>query len=148
MRWSWFDFEADTPHLEIPAELYKSQRAHVVPLSSEAQKLVADLPRFRGDHVLTTTHGHRPISGYSKMKKRLDAEIAKKAEIDPWVLHDLRRTVYSQLTGRCKVSEFVADRVLGHALPGLQRIYNQYRYLDEKAEALERWSQELTTIVG
>jgi integrase len=148
MRWSWFDLEADTPHFEIPAEHYKSERAHVVPLSSKAQAVIAELPRFRGDYVLTTTHGRRPISGYSKMKKRLDDEIAKSAIIDPWCLHDLRRTVYTHLTGRCKVSEVIADRVLGHAMPGLQRVYNQYRYFDEKAEALEGWANDLTTMIG
>jgi integrase len=148
MRWSWFNLEADTPHFEVPAEVYKSERPHVVPLSSKALALVRELPRFRGDFVLTTTAGRRPISGYSKMKVRLDREIAKSAKIDPWCLHDLRRTVYTHLTGRCKVPEFIADRVLGHAMPGLQRVYNHYRYLDEKAEALEGWSKDLTAIVG
>ena len=149
MRWSWFDLEADTPHFEIPAEHYKSERAHVVPLSTKALALVKDLPRFRGgDYVLTTTHGRRPISGYSKMKRRLDATILRSGKIDPWCLHDLRRTVYTHLTGQCKVSEFIADRVLGHAMPGLQRVYNQYRYLDEKAAALETWANDLTTILG
>ena len=148
MRWSWFDLEADTPHFEVPAEVYKSERPHVVPLSSKALALVRELPRFRGDFVLTTTAGRRPVSGYSKMKVRLDREIAKSAKIDPWCLHDLRRTVYTHLTGRCKVPEFIADRVLGHAMPGLQRVYNHYRYLDEKAEALEGWSKDLTAIVG
>jgi hypothetical protein len=46
------------------------------------------------------------------------------------------------------VSQFIANRVLGHSLHGLERIYDRNSYLDEKAEALEAWGDYLRRVVG
>lgn len=42
------------------------------------------------------------------------------------------------------MSEVAAELVLGHALKGLQARYKVYGFTQEKREALERWTQELT----
>ncbi len=60
-------------------------------------------------------------------------------------LHDLRRTVRTRLPG-LGVSPDVAERVLGHALPGMRRVYDQYHYLPQTRRALEAWSAELDRI--
>jgi hypothetical protein len=36
------------------------------------------------------------------------------------------------------VSSDVAERVLGHVIPGVRGVYDRYEYLDEKRDALER----------
>ncbi len=138
----WSEIDLDKAEWTIPAERSKSQRAHIVPLSKPAVQIIEALPRYLGGpYVLTTTGGTRPVSGFSKMKARLD----KAAKISDWRLHDLRRTGRSEMA-RLKVDDVVAERVLNHVPRGLAKVYNQYQYLDEKREALNLWARELLKI--
>ena len=41
----------------------------------------------------------------------------------------------------------IAERVIGHAMPQLERTYNVFAYQEEKRAALERWAQHLTIVV-
>ena len=45
---------------------------------------------------------------------------------------------------RAGVVSDVAERVLGHAMPGVRGVYDRHAYLEEKRDALER----LATLVG
>jgi integrase len=77
--------------------------------------------------------GGKQISGWSKYKAQLD----KASGVSNWVLHDLRRTSRSLMT-RAGISSEVAERVLGHAIPGVEGVYNRHAYFNEKAETLRR----------
>jgi hypothetical protein len=70
----------------------------------------------------------------------------KKIELAPWVNHDIRRTVRSNLS-RLRISEETREAVLAHARPGLAAVYDHHDYLDEKREALELWAARLRSIV-
>jgi len=52
-----------------------------------------------------------------------------------WHLHDLRRTARS-LISRAGVRPDIAERVLGHAIKGVEATYDRYSYFEEKAHAL------------
>jgi integrase len=65
----------------------------------------------------------------------------------PWVVHDLRRTARS-LMSRVNVRPDIAERVLGHAIPGVEGIYDRHHYDDQKAEAVERLAGLLETIIN
>jgi integrase len=71
------------------------------------------------------------FSGYSKSKARLD----KKTGVKGWTLHDLRRTART-LMERAGVGERHAEQVLGHAISGVEAVYNRHAYLEEKRHAL------------
>ena len=60
-----------------------------------------------------------------------------------WVTHDLRRTARS-LMSRAGVRPDIAERVLGHAIPGVEGVYDRHSYNAEKADALEK----LATLVA
>ena len=127
----------------IPASRTKSDRVNVVPLSDTAAAILTELPRFvGGDFVFTTTAGRRPVSGFSKAKARID----KQVNIEHWRIHDLRRTVRTELA-RMGVPEIVSERVIGHGPRGLVGVYNRHEYLAEKRDALDRWARELHSIV-
>jgi hypothetical protein len=66
--------------------------------------------------------------------------------LEPFKVHDLRRVVRSHLSA-LEVPDHVAEMCLGHGRRGLQRIYDQHKYLDEQAAALERWAERLRSIV-
>jgi integrase len=143
----WKEFDLGKKVWTIPKERFKSDSPHIVPLSDAALAVLDTLPRFNsGDFLFSSTHGRKPVSGFSNGKERLDALIAKETAIEPWVFHDLRRTVRTRLS-ELRVPEPVAEMVIGHARKGLARVYDQHRYIDEMREALDAWSARLRDIV-
>ena len=141
MRWAEINLEKR--ELTISAGRTKSDREQIVPLSDMAVAILNELPRFAGgDFVFTTTAGRRPISGFARAKARLDKRVC----IAHWRLHDLRRTVRTELA-RLGVPEIVSERVIGHGPRGLVAIYNMHQYTTEKRDALDRWARELHDIV-
>ena len=146
-RWGEFDLAAR--RWTIPAHRMKAAAAHVVPLSGLAIEVLQGLPRFaRADCLFTTTDGAKSVDGFSKAKERLDRAIATElgAAPPPFVLHDIRRTVRTRLSG-LNVSSDVAELVIAHTRPGLRRVYDLHSFEDEKLRALERWADRLAVIV-
>ncbi len=95
------------------------------------------------DSVLSfDRRGDNPVSGFSIAKKRLD----RFSDVTSWRLHDLRRTAGTNMA-RLKVADSTVSRVLNHAEVGVTRIYRRYGYLDEKREALDRWSKRLEVML-
>ena len=70
----------------VPGGRTKNHRVHVVPLPPLARDIIKPVDAH-GDLVFTT-NGRTSVSGFSKMKSRLDAKL----KIAPWRIHDLRRT--------------------------------------------------------
>jgi integrase len=143
-RWDWID--ADMTRLEIPAEHYKSERPHVVPLSRQAREIVRSIPRLHcGPYLMTTNGGRSPVSGFSKAKEQLDGKVATvgTAAVAPFVVHDLRRTMATQME-RLGVEPHIIEACLGHALKGIERVYRHFTYYDQKAAALQKWADEVT----
>ncbi len=143
-RWT----RLDKREWAIPASRSKSKREHIVPLPAAAVEILESLPRFTdGDYVFTTTGGRRPVSGFSKAKVRTDQMLlAQSTGIEGWRVHDLRRTCRTGMA-RLGVPEIVSERVLNHLPQGLGKIYNVHEYLDEKRDALDRWTQEVGNII-
>ena len=142
-RREWIDGAFE--RLEIPAEHYKSDRPHVVPLSRQVREIVRAIPRLSdGPYLLSTDGGRSPISGFSKAKNKLDETIeASSGAVAPFVVHDLRRTMATQMQ-RLAVEPHVIEACLGHALKGIERVYRQFTYYDQKAAALQLWANEVT----
>jgi integrase len=150
----WREFDLDAKLWVVPLERMKGASAHGVPLTEETLAIFNALPRFSGggDHMFTSRAG-KPISGFSAMKTRLDKlmleelrKIDQTAELAPWVLHDIRRTVRTRLS-RLKISEEAREAVLAHVRPGTKANYDVHDYLDEKTEALEQWGACLRKLV-
>jgi integrase len=143
-RMVWDHLDLDRRLWVIPAELTKSDRTHTVPLSPAAEDIITALPRGTGSFVFSTTAGKKPVSGYSKAKRRLD-EISG---VSDWRLHDLRRTAASGMA-RLGVAPQVLARVLNHApgrSEGVTAIYNRYGYDEEKRDALSNWSRWVSEV--
>jgi integrase len=132
---------------EIPAERFKTGKPQAVPLSPFANEQLEALGQLRelGDFLFTTT-GNKPFSGYSKAKRKLDAEMERlsqqsrgpserRATLRPWRLHDLRRTGKT-IMQRAGVHPHHSERVLGHAIAGVEGVYDRHAYVSEKRQAL------------
>jgi integrase len=116
MQWTELDLEGRL--WSLPSQRTKAVRPHEIPLSEAAAEIVSSLPR-RGPFVFTID-GKRPMTVH-QIKARLDRE----SGIKGWRLHDLRRTLRSSLA-ELGVSYEIAERVIGHAMPQLERTYNVF----------------------
>ncbi len=151
----WREFDLSEKLWKMPQERHKSGSMHWLPLSDAAVALLRELPRFqRGDYVFSTTFGTKPPSGFSKAKARLDRLMLEElrtdhgdaAQLPEWVIHDLRRVVRSALSA-LRIPDTVAEMVIGHGRKGIQRVYDQHRFVDEMREALDLWANRLRDIV-
>jgi len=90
----------------------------------------------------------RGFSGWSKAKKALDKRIAEAGhKLEPWVLHDLRRSFASGLQ-RLKIEPHIVEACLNHTPPKLERNYQTYMYEPEKRAALARWAAHVDAVVN
>jgi integrase len=70
-----------------------------------------------------------------------------KSGVKDWRIHDLRRTARS-LMSRAGIQSDVAERVLGHVIPGVEGIYNRHGYDVEKADALTKLAHLIKQITS
>ena len=127
--------DSGQPVWALPREATKADRAHSVPLSLQAARIFEGLPRT-GEFVFSTgRRADKPLSGFSKPKKRLD----EATDLSEWRFHDLRRSAAS-IMARLNAPPHVLSRVLNHApsqQEGVTAVYNRYAYEPEKRHALE-----------
>ena len=136
------EVDQENAAIVLSPDRHKTKQGHLVPLSPLAERVLKlALPKTEGPFVFSTNCGQTPITGFSKLKERLD----KSLSFD-WDLHDLRRTVRTGLS-RLRVSEHVAERVLGHVPQGVKTHYDLWSYADEKREALNAWGQMVQSLV-
>jgi integrase len=139
--------------LLIPASRYKNGHAHHVPLPPKAIAILDELPHFTAGQYIFSNTGARPVTRFSRYKIKLDEIIARRRAQDrrvpmqPWVVHDIRRTVRTRLVGDLDIESYVAERCLGHQLQGLDAVYDVGRHLPQKRDALARWEHRLMQIV-
>jgi integrase len=105
MRWS----EVDLEHAlwTIPAARSKNGQLHEVPLSPSAIGLLRSLPRFLASDWVFTMTGRGPVSGFGRVKRRLQAAGGGVH----WRIHDIRRTVASGMA-RIGIDPHVIEKVL------------------------------------
>lgn len=140
----WREFSGDV--WVVPPERFKSNTEHHVPLTSELSALLASIPKKKGCQFVFTNDGVMAVNGFSKLKKQID-RLMGDALTGPWVNHDLRRTVRSNLSA-LGVADHVAELVIGHGRRGLQRVYDRHKYLNEIRAALEAWHRRLSSLVA
>jgi integrase len=153
MEWRELDLEAQG--WTIPAARSKNRREHQVPLSDAAIDILKSLPRIERSGFVFTTNARTPVSGFSKAKPALDRAMAELAgegssPIPGWVLHDLRRTVATNLQRlgvRLEVTEAVLNHVSG-SRAGIVGVYQKHDYATEKRQALDAWAKRLAEIVS
>ena len=97
----------------------------------------------------------RPMAFFLRWPRQVRSlKVAKKeaganVKIEPWRLHDLRRTVASGMA-KIGIDLPVIEKVLNHksgSFGGIVGVYQHHGYDKEKRAALEAWARHLTAIV-
>jgi integrase len=143
----WAEIDSAGMMWRLVEDRTKPGRALDLPLSGEALRLLAKLPRI--SPWLFTTGGRGPIQELSKAKRMLDAEMASELgrPLVGWKLHDLRRTAATGMQGVGVPIETI-EAVLNHSLRGTIARYARHDYGPQKKDALDRWAARLREIVG
>jgi integrase len=87
LRWS--EIEAD--RIELAGDRTKNGKPHIIPLSQPALDITQGLRK--GSPFVFTLTGKAPVTGYSRVKDKLD----DLSGVTGWRLHDLRRTLATNL---------------------------------------------------
>jgi integrase len=137
MAWSELDLNARV--WRLPAERNKSARPFEIPLSDPVVETLQTLPRI--GPMVFALDGKRPMA-----VNQLIERVRSDAALLDMRLHDLRRTLRTGLA-ELGVSFEVAERVLNHAMPGLEAVYNRHSYAAEKRKALALWAEHVLALV-
>jgi integrase len=144
--------------IEIGIEAGKSKNGEefLLPLSRQAERIVnAALDEHDRNFVFSEPFADGGFSGWSKAKADLDERITELNDgkpLEPWVLHDFRRTFMSLGQDKCvpKIPRHIADICLyhvGEARKGIGKNYNKADYLDEKLDAMQTWADYIDSLV-
>jgi integrase len=117
----------------IDTEAREKGNAGELELPAMALEIIEAQPRYESSPYVFAGRGGKAIGGWSKFKREFDAKL--NANVEPWTIHDLRRTARS-LMSRAGVNPHIAERVLGHVIPGVEGVYDRHQYKAEKAQAL------------
>lgn len=143
----WRELNLDAQAWALPGDRTKNGRQHTIPLSARAVEILKSAPRIGETYVFTFT-GDKPLAGNGIIKRKLDEKLPDGME--PWRLHDLRRTFASGLA-RLGAPIHVVEKLLNHVggvLSGVAGIYNRHSYADEQRAAAEAWARHVDSLVS
>jgi integrase len=145
MAWSELDLEQGT--WTIPARRSKNHRAHTLPLSSLALRIIRSVSHLVGRDTLFGDRADSGLTGWARPKAALDARLGDK--VKPWTLHDLRRSCATHMAD-LGVQPHIIEQLLNHHSghkAGPAGIYNRSSYEREVKAALALWSDHVRTLV-
>ncbi|WP_028579401.1 tyrosine-type recombinase/integrase [Desulfogranum japonicum] len=135
MKWKHVKGEIWT----IPSANSKNKKEHLVPLSSQALKILDDAKRcstIGNEYVFPGKSGN--YAAHSSPNQLLQRVIIK-LDWPRTTVHDFRRTVKTGMS-KLKIKPHIKNEVLNHARDKMDQHYDKHDYLDEKAEALNKWA--------
>lgn len=135
----------------LPPERMKEGRAHRVPLTPLALEILEEARQYDdGSGFVFTSASGRSSKGHITpltLSSGLQRHLPELGIENPFTPHDLRRTVRTRLA-EIGIDDVTAEKVLGHQLQGVLKIYNRHHYNQEKRAALVAWERRLCRIVG
>ena len=82
----------------------------------------------------------------STINKRVKA-VYRTAKIEGATIHDLRHCSKTWMS-RAGVKPWISERVVGHKIKGVEGIYDNFEWLEEKSAALQALADLISSIVG
>jgi integrase len=135
---SWRDVNFDSSEWHIPEEITKNGKPHIVYLSKQVADMFAELKALAGNSKLV-------LPGRGSLSKPFAANALNKAlegvnfPIDPFTIHDMRRTA-STLLNEQGFSSDVIEKSLNHTMGGVRGVYNRAEYAEQRKQMLQSWA--------
>lgn len=138
---TWTEWDLKNWVWTVPKEHSKGGIKILRPVPAEMRSFIVELYLQNKDSglLLGTLKDSSAVSQWGRMVwKRL-------GHVEPWSLHDIRRTFATKLND-LGVAPHVVEQLLGHTMPGVMAVYNLSQYMPEKLEALNMWCERLEFI--
>ena len=152
----WSEINLEKREIELPGERTKNGYPHAVAISDQVLEILQSVIPVHGrDFVFG--EGSAGFQGWSKAKAALDVRINKRRAdrgekpISAWVLHDLRRTLVTEMNEQKiappHIVEACVNHISGHK-SGVAGVYNRAQYAAEKRAAFEAWGVRVAGLVA
>ncbi len=146
MKWSDLDLEKRVWTMKNT----KTKNTHLVPLSPQVYDILME--RWEGQpsgHWVFPSRrkGMSGVVGHQGTTEVARRKVQDLSGVTEWTAHDLRRTARTVMS-RLQIDQHIRERVLNHSQGGVQAVYDQYDYLNEKRDALEKLGHEIEKIVS
>jgi integrase len=138
------EVDAQRRMIHLPGERCKNGFKHDVFLSDLAWEILTEQRWDARERVFAK--GCSPNYLWPIQKTRLDERLGE--SVEPWVLHDIRRTVATKM-GDLGVPPHIVEEVIGHRASkrGAFAPYNWATYQNEVRVATLRWSDHVQALV-
>jgi integrase len=143
-RWEHVNFE--TGEWLIPEENAKTEKPHIVYLSTQVAAMFRELKALAGDSALV-------MPGRGSLTRPFAANALNKAlegltfDMDPLTIHDLRRTGATLLTEH-GFNRDVIEKALSHEAQGIRAVYIVAEFAEQRKKMLQWWADYVDSIVN
>ena len=144
LQTAWIDKKRKA--IAFPAAIMKNNLEHKLAYGSLTDFLLLQTIPNQGYYFSPDGLVGHPFSAWSKNKSKLDAMLP---DMEPWTLHDLRRT-WSTNAARLDIAPHITDRVLSHVtgtLSPVARVYNRYKYETAVRDAVQRVESHILELI-
>jgi len=152
----WEEFDLDTAVWKLPAARSKTSVGIDIPLAPQVIEWLNELKvRACGsEYVFPSRRSSKsPHMGSDTLNRAISKMFGREmrqskhsknlmGDMEYFTVHDLRRTCRT-LLAKLGTSSHVAERCLNHKLKGVEAIYNQHDYFEERREALFKLSEKI-----
>ena len=152
MRWEHIDGSTWTMppgyRKATGADRGRPSKRHRVHLSTPAVSELESIRGWeRGGFVFPARHVQPPAAVSRQSLARTVAGMVHRLKQDRWTPHDLRRTARTGFGEHIHADAVVSEKIVGHALPALLRVYDQGEQWDARVDVLDRWGEWLLRTV-
>lgn len=146
--WEEFDFKRNI--WTIPSERMKARRAHNVYLSRQAIEILTAFKLYCEDSkfiIPSRTSRLKPVALSSLnrvINETVDLMNKKGIDIDPFTVHDLRRTASTLLNEKGFNTDWI-EKSLAHEQQGVRAVYNKAEYAEQRKSMMQKWADMVDT---
>src|SRR5262249_59492618 len=142
---AWSEINLDRGTFTIPAARSKNGKPHTLPLMPMMRSIIETAPKMATRDQLFGQRSHG-FTAWPKGKITLD----ERSGVTGWTVHDIRRTVATQMGNHLGVPPHVVEALLNHqsgSKRGVAGVYNKSVYEREVKAALGMWEDHLRPLV-
>jgi integrase len=135
-------FDLDNATWKLTTADTKTSAEIIIPLPKQAVEALRDLIRLsNGSDYLLPARQYQdrrlPYIHENTLNVALSKVKANMADVEPFTIHDFRRTARTHLAA-LGIESHIAERCLNHKIKGVEGIYNRHDYFEERKVALQR----------
>ncbi|AEG02716.1 tyrosine-type recombinase/integrase [Methylomonas methanica] len=134
-------FDLDKATWQLTTSDTKTKAEIIIPLPKQAVELLRDIIRLSDGVYLFPARQYQdrrlPYIHENTLNVALSKVKANMPGVDPFTIHDFRRTARTHLAA-LGIESHIAERCLNHKIKGVEGIYNRHDYFDERKAALQK----------